>query len=174
VFLIFLFKNSRAWAGNFESFEPMGLEIVPDENCQSVPGFSETKKDSLNTKRARLPLKDSTNYGAAQVEVKVKLQSPSGAIEYSDSIGEKRGPPSSEASHEAVQLDSEGFVIWEDSQPQEIRVDLAEEVRTLKAALAEALEENKLVQFLISMEFFTADIYSFMLNWHARNVIRKS
>lgn len=125
----------------------MGLDIVQDENCHPSLGPIESKKEVLNTKRAKVPLKDSTNLGVPSAEIKTKQQSACGEVEgHSELIGEKRALPSSEASHEAVQLDSEGFVIWEDSQPQEIHVDLAEEIRTLKAALTEALEENKFVR----------------------------
>lgn len=138
-------------AGECDKSGAMGLDIVLDENCQPAVGLNGIKKENLDIKRAKAPLKDSTNLGVPSVEVKAKLQSASGGVEgHTESIGEKRALPSSEASHEAVQLDSEGFVIWEDSQPQELHVDLAEEVRTLKAALCEALEENKFVQNILN------------------------
>jgi hypothetical protein len=51
--------------------------------------------------------------------------------------------------HEPVELDSDGFVIWADTSSQEKAsrpsLDPEEEIAVLRAALKEALEENRLV-----------------------------
>lgn len=99
----------------------------------------------------RKPLSDHTNrFEQKTATLKNKLQSVAGSIEseHADSI-------STEVSNNVCQaaqakVDSEGFVIWEDEtsvtlQVEDIEDDWEAECKKLRIALAEALEENRMV-----------------------------
>lgn len=105
--------------------------------------LTKPSKESTTAAAARRPLGDRTN-GKLKSAVASVEGSRAPALQCLQSL------LGSDQEYEAVRLDSEGFVIWEDedSVPASREIDLVDQVAQLQSALASTLEENRMVLHL--------------------------
>jgi len=105
---------------------------------------SEGKLTPVSPMNSTTPLRDSTNRVLTHSS-NLKAEVPK-TPEDDENKHEETVIDSSQKSHDPVQLDSEGFVIWADSSQEQVKdSELEEENRVLRAALYDALEENRTV-----------------------------
>lgn len=124
--------------------ERLSKRTIPDGAIENISGLvAASKTDKLGSGAVRegaTPLRDRTNQGQPEIRL-LKAEAPAKAESGSEADAIE--------GHETVELDSDGFVIWADTSSQEQAsrppLEPAEEIRVLRAALGEALEENRRV-----------------------------
>lgn len=144
----FFNSKGKREAGTMTLTERLSKRTIPDGAIENISNLVASgkgdKSGNCGVREGATPLRDRTNQGQPEVRllkpeapVKVDCNSDAEPIE----------------AHETVELDSEGFVIWADTSSQEQAsrppLEPAEEIRVLRAALGEALEENRRVQTMI-------------------------
>lgn len=100
--------------------------------------------------RQRQPLKDRSNTLLLNKSFKsasAALEGPS-PVEPCETEDEQEELLLTQAQHESVQLDSDGFVVWEDDEVEDCQAtvtveSLKAEAKALRDALSAALEENR-------------------------------
>lgn len=130
---------SHPWREQF--LKMMTASNADQENL--APEVIKGKKQFIaGATSVRQPLKDNTNCNSSSKDVRPVVDRKEPSTLEADSL---YIAPSqcSIAAHEEIELDSEGFVIWEDSTQHSSSPE--DEVRVLREALSATLEENRMV-----------------------------
>ena len=139
---------------------------IPEGALENMPPPGKQEKALSAVREGATPLRDRTNEGSLEL----RLPKPDAPGKTEDSNGDEEVE-----GHETVELDSDGFVIWADTSSQEQAarpaLEPSEEIRVLRAALTEALEENRRV-WLMNVFFCSNLSHSFTPAYPRLNATR--